>query len=397
MKTLALDEVLDLIIDHRGKTPKKLGSDFAEQGVPVASALLVYGGRLHLEDARFVPTEVADRWMPDRLRAGDVLVTSEAPLGRVAWVEDDSPLVLGQRLFALRPRPGILESRYLGYWLMSTAGQGALRSQQTGSTVAGIRQSALRTIRVPVPNIETQRHIGEILGALDDKIAANTAVIDGLRQLMQAHWTSACSSSRSYEGTLADLAEINPRTKVVQDGAVPFLDMKNLPECGFVVSEWSTRETASGTRFRDGDTLMARITPCFENRKMALVDFLGPDTTGAGSTEYIVFRAKDGVPAAVPYLVTSTDDFHAFASKYRTGTSGRQRVQAAELAGYAVQIPEAETLQRLGLLADACLAQAGTARDENTTLAATRDELLPLLMSGKITVKDAEKRVEEEI
>ena len=99
--SLVLGDALEVLMDHRGKTPKKLGSEFVESGVPVVSAILVKDGRLDLAGARFVDEATCQRWMSVPTRKGDVLLTSEAPLGRVARVETDAPLVLGQRLFGL--------------------------------------------------------------------------------------------------------------------------------------------------------------------------------------------------------------------------------------------------------------------------------------------------------
>lgn len=81
-RVVPLDSVTTCIIDHRGRTPKKLDGDFAETGVPVVSARNVKGGRLNTrEGVRFVTPEMYRRWMPVQLEAGDVLLTSEAPLG----------------------------------------------------------------------------------------------------------------------------------------------------------------------------------------------------------------------------------------------------------------------------------------------------------------------------
>jgi type I restriction enzyme S subunit len=147
-----LGELLEVLIDHRGKTPKKLGGDFVSVGIPVASAVNVKSGRLLFEGApRCVTPEMFERWMPVRLRAGDVLLTSEAPLGEVARVVSDEPLVLGQRLFGLRGRPDVLDSGYLYYALQWRPIQDRLLARSTGTTVHGIRQSELVRVSMPVP------------------------------------------------------------------------------------------------------------------------------------------------------------------------------------------------------------------------------------------------------
>ncbi|MFF2618325.1 restriction endonuclease subunit S [Kitasatospora sp. NPDC058046] len=161
--TAPLGSVLEELIDHRGKTPGKVGDrtdDFTDQGVPVVSAIHIKNGHISwAERERFVPYWMFEKWMPVRLRAGDVLLTSEAPLGNVAQVPADAPLVLSQRLFALRGREDILDSTYLRFFLESDQGQALLRDGASGSTVAGIRQSRLVQVPVPIPPVDEQRRV----------------------------------------------------------------------------------------------------------------------------------------------------------------------------------------------------------------------------------------------
>lgn len=112
MNSRSLADVIETLVDYRGKTPAKLGGSFSRSGVPVVSALHVKHGRLSLENARRVPHDLFERWMKTPLRKGDVILTSEAPLGEVARVADDEPLVLGQRLFALRPKAEVLDGDF---------------------------------------------------------------------------------------------------------------------------------------------------------------------------------------------------------------------------------------------------------------------------------------------
>ena len=147
VRSVTIDEAVELIIDHRGRTPKKLGGDFSFDGIQVVSAKHVYRGRLHLdENRRFVPLEMAKRWMPTKLLAGDVLLTSEAPLGEAAYLNENTDLCLGQRLFALRARPTVAHHRFLYYALRSPLVQRRLHARATGTTAQGIKQSELRQL-----------------------------------------------------------------------------------------------------------------------------------------------------------------------------------------------------------------------------------------------------------
>lgn len=187
------------------------------------------------------------------------------------------------------------------------------------------------------------------------------------------------------------MVQLNPRTTAPRGSRLTTIEMKNLPESGFSVDTWTVREAKGGSRYRNGDTLLARITPCFENGKCGYVDFLEPDEVGAGSTEFIVLRPRAGVPTAAPYAIARSPEFRTFAAQTMTGTSGRQRVQTRDLETHEIAWPSEDLIADFEAKTSPLLDLAGKLRDENRNLAKTRDELLPLLMSGKITVKEAEQ------
>lgn len=195
MREVALGEALDVLIDHRGKTPKKLGGDFTPEGIKVVSAIHIKNGRINwVERERYVSVPMFQRWMPEPTRRGDVLLTSEAPLGEVAQVEDDEPLVLSQRLFALRGKHGLLDSTYLRYFLQSDFGRQRLLAMATGSTVSGIRQELLRQVRGPLPPLEEQERIAGVLGAFDDLIETNSRLVAQIREVVTSAWARALSN-----------------------------------------------------------------------------------------------------------------------------------------------------------------------------------------------------------
>jgi len=186
-----LKDLINLIVDYRGKTPKKLGGDFTDSGIPVISAIHIKHGKIIWEEReRFVSEEMYKKWMKEPLKKGDVLLTSEAPLGEVALVPNDDPLVLSQRLFALRTNPKLLDSNYLMYFFQSQIGQDALKGRASGSTVVGIRQAELINISVPCPPIEKQIIIGEVLATLDAKISVNESLSKKLEELAQTIFNS---------------------------------------------------------------------------------------------------------------------------------------------------------------------------------------------------------------
>ena len=146
----------------------------------------------------------------------------------------------------------------------------------------------------------------------------------------------------------ADFIEFNPRmsikkgtiaTKVAMDKLQPFT--KKIPD-----SEKAS--FSGGSKFRNGDTIMARITPCLENGKTAFVDILGKDEVAFGSTEFIVMRAREGIsdPQFIYYLATSPW-FRNIAIKSMVGSSGRQRVQQSVLDDLVLNVPPLEEQKKI--------------------------------------------------
>ena len=192
---------------------------------------------------------------------------------------------------------------------------------------------------------------------------------------------------------LPELMDVNPPRPLQKGDVAPYLDMANMPTLGHAPDSVVRRPFGSGTRFANGDTLVARITPCLENGKTAYVDFLRDDEIGWGSTEYIVMKPRRPLPSEFAYLLARTARFREFAIQNMSGTSGRQRVSASALSGFSMPSPPEAIGLEFGHAAQLLLGRARAAVDERCVLANCRDALLPRLISGKMRVGDAEKLV----
>jgi type I restriction enzyme S subunit len=169
-----IDETTALIIDYRGKTPKKLGYDWAISGIPAISAKNIKKGKLVQKQAmNYVSNNLFEVWMKDKLKSGDILMTSEAPLGELLYLANEHEFCLSQRVFALRANPTNCFSAFLYYWLSSQKVQERLAARATGTTVIGIRQSELRKIEVLLPPLSIQEKANNILNACLLKIEYN--------------------------------------------------------------------------------------------------------------------------------------------------------------------------------------------------------------------------------
>ena len=195
---------------------------------------------------------------------------------------------------------------------------------------------------------------------------------------------------------LPEAIDINPTRSLRKGEVAPYLDMANMPTKGHTPDTVVDRPFGSGMRFTDGDTLTARITPCLENGKTAYVDFLGKDTVGWGSTEYIVMRPKPPLPAEFAYCLARSDGFREFAIQSMTGSSGRQRVPVSALSNYLLPLPNGGKIPEVfGEIVKPLFLLASQNAEKSRTLAALRDTLLPKLISGEVRVKDMEKASEQ--
>ena len=148
---------------------------------------------------------------------------------------------------------------------------------------------------------------------------------------------------------LTEIIDFNPPTPLAKGQAAPFVDMATLSTDGGYISNFQSKSfSGSGSKFRDSDTLFARITPCLENGKGGFVRGLGTRVAGHGSTEFIVFRAKKPSDSEFIYYVSREPQFRIFAQQQMSGTSGRQRVAWQSLANYEIPNHDADERAAIG-------------------------------------------------
>jgi type I restriction enzyme, S subunit len=405
-KKILLERALEVLIDYRGKTPKKTLS-----GIPLITAKIVKNGFIQ-EPNEFISEEDYDAWMVRGFpEIGDVVLTMEAPLGEVAQI-NNAEVALAQRIVTLRGKKGLLDNSYLKYFFKSETGQARLKERETGTTVTGIKQSELRIVEIDVPPFSTQTRIASILSALDEKIELNrqtNATLEAIAQAIFEEWfvnfnfpgatgemVSVGATGRSplpamiphgwRVGRLSDLVELNPKVLLKKGTIAKYVEMKDLSTDSSSIMGFVYKEFSSGSKFCQADTLLARITPCLENGKTGFVDFLENDKSGWGSTEFIVMRGKGDVSPYYVYCLSRQESFREFAIQSMVGSSGRQRVVESILSDFSVVIPAAGTMTKYHQHAESIFRQKKRYAGQSATLSAIRAALLPKLMSGEIEV-----------
>jgi type I restriction enzyme S subunit len=234
--------------------------------------------------------------------------------------------------------------------------------------------------------------IAAVLGALDDKIECNRMLGRLLEDQLGALFArGGLDKTGENIVKLDELLELNPQRPKPSSTVAPYVDMAALPTDSALVSAPSARPPKSGTRFTNGDTVMARITPCLENGKTAYIDCLADAEVGIGSTEFIVLRPKNDLPTQFAYFLAKSDRLRDFAVRHMSGSSGRQRCSAEALARYELAQPEPAGLRRFAEQADISFMRMRSALNESLVLAELRDVLLPRLLSGDLRVHDGER------
>jgi type I restriction enzyme S subunit len=308
-------------------------------------------------------------------------------------------------------------------WLYYAVKHYKLGEIDDGSPIPSTTTAAVYMLNLDVPPLDEQRAIAHILGTLDDKIELNRRMSETLEAMARALFKSwfvdfdpvrakAEGRDPGLSRPLADLfparlvdselgeipegwgvaqlpevVDVNPTRALRKGVAAPYLDMANMPTHMHSAGDVVDREFGSGMRFINGDTLVARITPCLENGKTAFVDFLQDGQVGWGSTEYIVLRPKAPLPEEYAYCLARSVEFREFAIQSMTGTSGRQRVPAESLAHFRVAVPPRSLAEAFGRAVKPRFARARAAVRESRTLAAQRDALLPKLVSGELRIR----------
>lgn len=192
---------------------------------------------------------------------------------------------------------------------------------------------------------------------------------------------------------MSEMIEINPKEKLSKGTYAKKISMDKLQPFCRDVPEFEIAEFIGGTKFRNGDTIMARITPCLENGKTAMVNILDPDEVGFGSTEFIVFRAKEGCtdPDFVYYLIKSPI-VREPAIKSMVGSSGRQRVQTEVLQNLVIPFPSLSEQRKIGSLLKTLDDKIALNTKINNNLEqqafALFDSLFPRTIDGSQTIGD---------
>ncbi|WP_202595002.1 restriction endonuclease subunit S [Blastopirellula marina] len=389
---------------------------------------------------------------------GDVFLTrtsetmNELGMSSVA-VKDYEDATFNGFTKRLRPKPDTtIVPEFVAYYLRSPKFRSEMRAFSTMSTRASLNNEMISRLKISFPSVLEQRVIGGVLKTLDDKIELNRQMNETLESMARALFQSwfvdfdpvidkALAAGNPIPEPLQARAEtrralanstqplpahiqklfpdafqfdeemgwipegwkvtpvgeaitINPRVSLKKGAVAKYVDMKSLPTSGFAINEVIEKEFSGGAKFLNADVLMARITPCLENGKAGVVDYLDDDEPGFGSTEFIVLRPKNEIGTPFIAALVRDENFRAHCVSNMVGSSGRQRVQNSCFDSYFLCLPsKPPLLTSYHKTCSTFFARITKLKLETNSLTKLRDTLLPKLLSGEIRIPDAEKLV----
>lgn len=375
-KTYKLNDALEALIDYRGKTPKK-----TTFGVPLVTAKIVKNGFIEKPN-EFIAEEDYDSWMVRGFpKVGDVVLTTEAPIGEVAQIKD-ARIALAQRIVTLRGKKGLLDNSYLKYFLLSKIGQHRLKERETGTTVSGIKQSELRLVEIDCPPYETQIIIGNILSSLDDAIELNQQINKTLEEMAKAifkEWFvdfNFPNATGKFQETEIGKIPVGWKSMKLNEALeIKYgKDHKHLQDGEFPV-------------YGSGGIMRYAEKPLYESESILI-----PRKGTLSNLFYInkpfwtvdtMFYSKIKIKNSGKYL------FHLLLTLNLASMNVGSAVPSLTtevLNNIQIAMPDQNTLKEFEKIVSSLFKQAEQNIEENQTLMNLRDTLLPKLMKGEINI-----------
>lgn len=343
-------------------------------------------GRIDYDQARPVDEPTYVVFSARRAPAyGDLILAREAPVGDAVLVPRLEPVCLGQRTVLVTPDVGVLDFRYLYYWLRSPETQAWMRIHSEGSTVKHLNVSDIHKVPLgTLPDLSVQKRIASVLGTFDDLIETNRQLIRDLDELSFAlsRRLAQDAPTISFE-EMADRVADRTTPRSCAD-STPYLGLEHFSVDGKgLAGRGTAAEVQSASlRFSTGDVLYGKLRPYF--RKVAR-----PGFSGICSAEIWVLRPRPGHPHCALHAVVQSPEFSATAM---AGNSGTKMPRADWDHISRMQVPDLRavlsTSEKEGL--EQFWQAACELRDEVDLLVGQRDALLPLLMSGRVRVSNEE-------
>ena len=378
---IPITELLSFIVDNRGKTVPT-----APRGHKLIATNCVTNNTLFpvYEKIRYLSEETYQTWFRAHPIPGDILFVNKGTPGRVCLVPDPVDFCIAQDMIALRADRTKIYPKYLFAVLRSREIQQQIYNTNVGDVIPHFKKQFMNQILIPLPDRAMQETIGDLYYVLSLKMEHNKKVNDNLAELLQTVYQERFGdvSAATEQGMLSDICSYSrDRVAVSELNASTYFSTENmLPGKAGATEAASLPTIPQTTACHKGDTLISNIRPYF--KKIVYCE----DRCGC-STDVLCFTPVHPKYAAYLFSTLYADKFFAFMVAGSKGTK-MPRGDKQQIMVYPVALPSDEELNEFNKLALPILAQLHSNKAENKRLSATRDALLPKLMSGEIDVSD---------
>ena len=274
----------------------------------------------------------------------------------------------------------ILSPDYLMMWFTRSEYDREACFNAVGGVRGSLEWEDFLNMQLPIPHINKQREIVKEYNTIVNRIKLNELLCQKLeetaRTVFKNFFVDVNVSAKSY---LIKYIETNPKLELKKGCLSAYIEMADLSENTMRISGKISREYNGGSKFQNNDTLLARITPCLENGKTAFVDILNTNEIAAGSTEFIVMRAKENISPYYVYCLAKDENFRSYAISSMTGTSGRQRVHEKYLEKYEVPEIDIEHMRQFHIASKPIFELISLTTKESHALLRVKDLILSKL------------------
>lgn len=418
-----IKDVLDKVIDNRGKTPPIVKNRTEYELLEVNSIVNVTRTPKYEAVSKFVDKQTYETWFrAGHPKAGDIVVATVGSIGALA-VLDANRGSIAQNLIALRPDKGKINSNFLYYLLRSPLVNQRMLSLDISSVQPSIKVPHLLGLTISIPTrLDLQAEIAGVFECIDKKIELNQRMNETLEAMARALLKSWFVDfdpvrvkvvGRKPEGMDAATAALFPAAfnddglpegwawgtlgKIVDSvGATvqpnqtspdtPYIGLEHMPRRCIALSEWegAGKVTSNKFAFTRGDFLFGKLRPYFHKVGIAAID-------GISSTDILVVRPKREEFYAFVLSVISSNEFVGYTDKTSQGTK-MPRTNWKDMARYELVLPDKDVALAYNSAVKPMLEQIIANVHESRTLSALRDALLPKLISGELLIEEAKRK-----
>lgn len=380
----------DIVNLSSGGTPDKKQPAYWDGEIPWISAKTLTGDTVTTSNL-FITEEglhAGSKLAP----VGSILLLTRGSglFKRIPLAIVNAPVAYNQDVKCMTSKVTTITNEYVFFALKALSPELTNMLETTGIGAGKLATDRLLDMPIPVLSHDEREKAVSFFSALSRKIMINNRINDYLEQLCQSLFDRFDNDENNLFVKVSDIADVNPRRTLKKGEEALCVEMADLSTTGAFPTDWRTKAYNGGVKFVNGDTILARITPCLENGKAGYINFLEQDEVAFGSTEYIVLTSKGELPSEFFYFLARNEDFISYATAHMNGSSGRQRVSGADVGNYEVRMPSEKQVSEFKEIAGKAMRVISASSIESRKLAQSRDALLPKLMSGEIDVSEVD-------